>query len=87
MSSSGSERLVVVHDVLGTLFGLEAPIEALQSIFAEQLKAMNAPAIFAELIIMVRLMTLLVIRLYIEGNFESGLVSCNSKRLYHIEYQ
>jgi hypothetical protein len=60
MSSSSSERLVIVHDVLGTLFGLEAPIEALQSIFAEQLKAMNAPAILAELIIMVRLMTLLV---------------------------
>jgi hypothetical protein len=56
MSSSkgnGNERLVVVHDVLGTLFGLNAPIEALQDTFANQLKDMNAPAVFAELIIMV----------------------------------
>lgn len=53
MSSHKSERLVVVHDVLGTLFGLGAPIEALQEVFADQLRDMNAPAVFAELIIMV----------------------------------
>jgi len=46
-------RIVVVHDVLGTLFSLTAPIRELESIFADQFKDENAPPILAELIIMV----------------------------------
>lgn len=44
-----STRLVIVHDVLGTLFGLEAPIDELQSLFGEQV----SDRMFAELIVMV----------------------------------
>ncbi|PRP79527.1 hypothetical protein PROFUN_12718 [Planoprotostelium fungivorum] len=43
-------RLVVVHDVLGTLFSLEAAIDELKDIFSQQLS--RAPPILPEIIIM-----------------------------------
>lgn len=42
---------VVVHDVLGTLFDLSAPIEELKAMCAKGLQ--GAPDHFAELIVMV----------------------------------
>ena len=46
------KQIVVVHDVLGTLFDLEAAIDELKVLFAEQLK--GTPDILPELIVMVR---------------------------------
>ncbi len=46
-------RLVIVHDMFGTLFGLSACIEALVSLFPDQLKAGDkVPEIVPELVIM-----------------------------------
>lgn len=46
-------RLVVVHDMFGTLFGLDACIDALVSLFPDQLKNDTAlPSIVPELVIM-----------------------------------
>ncbi|CBQ72162.1 related to platelet-activating factor acetylhydrolase precursor [Sporisorium reilianum SRZ2] len=46
-------RLVIVHDMFGTLFGLSACIEALTSLFPDQLEeAQGVPAIVPELVIM-----------------------------------
>ncbi|GAC76901.1 phospholipase A2 [Moesziomyces antarcticus T-34] len=46
-------RLVIVHDMFGTLFGLTACIEALVSLFPEQLQASDKlPPIVPELIVM-----------------------------------
>lgn len=50
---SSMTRLVVVHDVLGTLFSLTSPINELLAIFADQLESEKAPPILAELIVMV----------------------------------
>ncbi|SPO23459.1 related to platelet-activating factor acetylhydrolase precursor [Ustilago trichophora] len=46
-------RLVIVHDMFGTLFGLDACIEALQSLFPDQLEPKEGvPKIVPELVIM-----------------------------------
>ncbi|UTT93830.1 hypothetical protein NDA17_002483 [Ustilago hordei] len=46
-------RLVIVHDMFGTLFGLGACIEALVSLFPDQLKeAKGMPKIVPELVVM-----------------------------------
>lgn len=52
-------RIVIVHDVLGTLFGLDAPIDEVLSIFREQLLDASSndkghARMFAELVVMVR---------------------------------
>lgn len=43
-----AKRVIVVHDVLGTLFGFQGVIDELQSIFGDQVK----DRMFAELIVM-----------------------------------
>ncbi|PWY98530.1 hypothetical protein BCV70DRAFT_207751 [Testicularia cyperi] len=46
-------RLVIVHDMFGTLFGLDACIDALVSLFEDQLRASDSlPPIVPELIVM-----------------------------------
>lgn len=54
--ASPTTNLVIVHDVLGTLFGLSRPIEALRSHFDDQLGGASTPDVVkqrhADLIIM-----------------------------------
>ncbi|EST07874.1 Platelet-activating factor acetylhydrolase [Kalmanozyma brasiliensis GHG001] len=55
-ATSGSvcppSRLVIVHDMFGTLFGLDACIDALKGLFKDQLEAEGVPKIVPELVIM-----------------------------------
>lgn len=53
MTEQQQKNVVVVHDVLGTLFSLSSPIKTLQDIFGPQLQ--DYPPNFAELIVMVSL--------------------------------
>jgi hypothetical protein len=79
-------RLVIVHDVLGTLFSLSSPIEELQAIFADQFKAAESPAILAELIIMVSIDVLpwliyLLTRLIFLFSNRTGIMQLNETLL------
>lgn len=55
-TSTRQRRVIIVHDVLGTLFSLTEPIAVLKDLFADQLGSDAGVADkFAELIIMVRI--------------------------------